>query len=220
MRSHRQRMPRCQHCCLPETICLCAELKQIPTTTRSIFIVHAYEIRKSTNTGRLAHLNLSNSELCVRGRLGEALDFNQYLDPNRASLVLFPDETACELTPDYVASLGKPITLFIPDGNWKQASRMPKREPALRDLQRVKIPLGKPSEYRLRREPKLGFGLATMEAAARALGIIEGPEVEAQLMHVFRRMVEKTLCIKGQLAKADVYGGFELNEASSSPILS
>ncbi len=217
MRTHRQRMPRCNHCCLPEVICLCAELKPIPTKTRSIFIVHAYEIRKSTNTGRLAHLVMPNSDLCVRGRLGETINFSDYIDPNRANLVLFPDETACELSPEYVASLEKPITLFIPDGNWRQASRIPKREPELKNLQRVKIPLGKPSEYRLRREPKLGFGLATMEAAARALGIIEGPEVEEQLMHIFRRMVEKTLCIKGQLSKDDVYGGFSDAYASSSP---
>ncbi|MCC6998050.1 MAG: DTW domain-containing protein, partial [Deltaproteobacteria bacterium] len=58
------------------------------------------------------------------------------------------------------------------------------------------LPLGAPSAYRLRREPKVG-GLATFEAIARALGILESPAVEATLTALLERMVTATLRTRG-----------------------
>jgi DTW domain-containing protein YfiP len=60
----------------------------------------------------------------------------------------------------------------------------------------VTLPDGPPTRYRLRREPREG-GLATFEAIARALGILESTEVQAQLEAVFERMVAETLATRG-----------------------
>jgi DTW domain-containing protein YfiP len=50
----------------------------------------------------------------------------------------------------------------------------------------------------LRRHPNPRF-LATFEAIARALGILESTEVQARLELVFRLMVKRTLLSRGQL---------------------
>jgi DTW domain-containing protein YfiP len=50
--------------------------------------------------------------------------------------------------------------------------------------------------YRLRTEPR-EQGLATYEAISRALGILEGPELQAQLDRLFDAMVESTLSTRG-----------------------
>ena len=49
--------------------------------------------------------------------------------------------------------------------------------------------------------------MATLEAVALALGILEGPEVEAALLRVYRIMTERTLWTNGRITAADVTGG-------------
>ena len=68
------------------------------------------------------------------------------------------------------------------------------------------LPPGAPSTYRLRHEARPG-GLATAEAIARAFGLLEGPEVEAALLRVFRAMVERTLWSRGTLDTREVTDG-------------
>jgi DTW domain-containing protein YfiP len=63
--------------------------------------------------------------------------------------------------------------------------------------------------YRLRTEAHDG-GLATIEAIARALGLLEGekgPRVQHALEFVFRAMVDRTLWSRGAVRTADVTGG-------------
>jgi DTW domain-containing protein len=106
--------------------------------------------------------------------------------------LLYPSKRAVELSPEYVATLGKPVTLIVPDGSWRQAAKVARREADLKDVAHVTLPNGKDSLYRLRREPKRG-GLATFEAIARALGFLENKEVEVRLEGLFLTMVERTL---------------------------
>ncbi len=56
-----------------------------------------------------------------------------------------------------------------------------------------------PTMYRLRHETRDG-GLATIEAIARALGVLEGGHVRSALEKVFRAMVERTLWSRGSSA--------------------
>jgi DTW domain-containing protein YfiP len=65
---------------------------------------------------------------------------------------------------------------------------------------------GAPSTYRLRSEAH-EHGLATLEAIARAMGLLEGPDVQAALEYPFRAMVERTLWARGAVETADVTGG-------------
>ena len=193
---------RCPRCLLHKSVCLCALVPSLATRTRLVLVIHRDEERKPTNTGALAVRCLSNSELVRRGE--EAGVGLQAFSPEVQPLLLFPHEDARPLA-EFVGC-ARPISLVVPDGTWRQASKVRKRELALADVPCVTLPPGAPTIYRLRREPREG-GLATMEAIARAFGVLEGPAIEEQLMHIFRVMVDRTLWIRGQLDGARVTGG-------------
>jgi DTW domain-containing protein YfiP len=73
---------------------------------------------------------------------------------------------------------------------------MARRLPGLARVEMVKLPEGPPTRWGLRREPRAD-GLATFEAIARALGIIESPAVQAGLEAFFSLMVQRTLQSRG-----------------------
>lgn len=69
---------------------------------------------------------------------------------------------------------------------------MGKREAELKNTVWVKLPAGLKSSYQLRHE-HLDEGLATIEAIARAYGIIESPLIQSELEAIFNKMVSRTL---------------------------
>jgi DTW domain-containing protein YfiP len=190
---------RCPRCRMLGGLCLCDRLPSPPlaTRTRLVLLIHRLEDRKPTNTGRLAVECLANSEVVVRGHEGQPTG-PLADEPDRQPLLLFPGDDAVPLAPST-----RPVTLIVPDGSWRQAGRMRRRVPGLADVPCVTLPPGPPTAYRLRHEPVDG-GLATMEAIARAFGILEGPEVQATLERVFLVMVERTLWSRGALASDEV----------------
>ena len=165
--------------------------------------MHRAEDRKSTNTGRLATLCLPNSETWIRGN--EEAPSEAFVPPEgRESLLLFPAEDAIPIA-DFPRG-DKPVTLIVPDGNWRQAAKVRNRVPGLSRLPCVTLPKGEPSIYRLRFEAHEG-GLATMEAIARAFGILEGAHVQREMEQIFRMMVERTLWARGRVQDEHVTGG-------------
>lgn len=189
------------------SLCFCALIPRLETRTRVVLVIHRTEDRKTTNTGRLATECLTNSEVVVRGhteRESEPVPIALGSTP----LLLFPAEDAVPLT-DLAPELAKsarPATLIVPDGNWRQASKVRRRVPGLANIPCVTLKGGERSSYRLRWEAH-DHGLATIEAIARALGILEGPEVERALELPFRAMVERTLWARGAIQTKDVTGG-------------
>lgn len=187
-----------------QSLCICALIPRIETRTRLLLVIHRFEDRKPTNTGRLAAACLTNSEVVVRGDAAsphDALLFAADAQP----VLLFPAEDAVPLD---VLSLdpSRPVTLIVPDGNWRQASKVRQRVPGLRTVPCATLPQTAPSIYRLRSEAH-AHGLATIEAIARAMAILEGPHVEAALEVPFRAMVERTLWARGTIREADVAAG-------------
>lgn len=186
-------------------LCLCAELQPLALATRVLVIRTAREAPQPTNTGRLVPLALAGGE--VRERGWETLRTEELVDPVRRpvrrTLLLFPGADSRELRRE---DAEEPVTLVVPDGTWRAARRMAVREPALAALARVHLPPGPPSRYTLRSHPD-PHCLATFEAVARALGILEGREIEARLEHVFALFVDRTLFSRGRLPAASVTGG-------------
>jgi len=177
-------------------LCLCADLGEpLTLRTRVVVIRHLREGRKPTNTGRLVPLTLTRSEVRTRGAAGAQVETADLPGPGRRALLLYPSADARPLTPEDGEA---PVTLIVPDGTWRQARKVHARVPGLAAVPRVCLPPGPPSRYRLRshRDPRF---LATFEAVARALGILEGPPVQRALERVFDLMVERTLWSRGQL---------------------
>jgi tRNA pseudouridine65 synthase len=182
---------------MQRALCLCAEIPRLELTTRVVLIMHHREISRTTATGPLALRALANGELHVHGTRDAPLDLTSLHRQGRRVMLLFPSDDARPLTPELLVEDRRPVTLVVPDGNWRQASRAAKRIPGLAQAERVALVEGPPSRYRLRREPKEG-GLATFEAIARALGILESGDVQVRLEDVFLRMVERTLDTRGR----------------------
>jgi DTW domain-containing protein YfiP len=168
--------------------------------------MHRYEDRKPTNTGRLATECLVNSEVVIRGHEAQPSE-SLTLPPGMQPILLFPSEDAVPI--ERFADSPAPIALIVPDGTWRQARKVRNRVPGVRDAPCVSLPRGAPSIYRLRVDAH-EEGLATMEAIARAFGVLEGergPDVQAALESVFKAMVERTLWARGMIETEQVTGG-------------
>lgn len=163
-----------------------------------VVIAYKRELLAPSNTGRLATLALSNSVLLAHGDHDQPYDLREHLLPEHPSIVLFPAKGAEVFSPASLSLLKKPFNLVVPDGNWRQTSKMIRRDPTMAALPRMTLPVGLPSAYRIRTERK-PEGLATIEAIARALGYIEGSAVQAALEQLLAVKVTRTLQSRGTL---------------------
>ena len=194
-------------------LCVCALVTPMETRTRLALVIHRSEDRKSSNTGRLAAACIARSSVHVRGHEGGEAPALAW-DPGSTPLMLFPHDDALPLA--RFAGGARPITLVVPDGTWRQASKVRARVAALRDVACAALPPGLPSAYRLRGEAH-AHHLSTIEAVARAMAILEGPQVAAVLERVFRAMVERTLWARGDLATRDVGAGIPAGAMRHDP---
>ena len=177
--------------------CICAHVPGLePIGTRVEVLMHRREWSKTTATAHLAQLVLGKEQcrIHLRGRRDHPIRPQDVLTPARRPLLLFPADNARELTPEVIAEDPRPVSLIVPDGNWRQASKVPKRVPWLADVPRVVL-ADLQTRYRLRRENRAG-GLATYEAIAYALGALEGPHVSSAMLTLFEAMVEGTLATR------------------------
>jgi tRNA-uridine aminocarboxypropyltransferase len=205
---------RCRRCRMHGSLCICDLIPRLTTRTRLVLVIHRIELRKPSNTGRLAVDCLTNSEIIVRGHAGgPTAPFAA--PPSSQPVFLFPHADAVPFTE--LALSGNPVTLMVPDGTWRQASKVRNRTPGFRDLPCVSLPPDEPSIYRLRLEAH-GHGLATIEAIARAMGILEGISVRREIERVFRVMVERTLWLRGELESEAVSGGIPIGALRHDPV--
>lgn len=187
----RRPVPRCVACGLHKPLCLCDFAAPLPLRTRVIVAMHGAERAKSSNTGRLLSLALTHCEVRIRDLKEQAFLTNDIIDGHGDAWLLYPTDDAEEITYS-----PKPVTLVVPDGNWRQARKVVRRELSLAGLRRVRLPPGPPSKYRLRDHPDV-HRVCTMEAVARALGVLEGPSVQLRLEAWLDAFVGRTLLTRG-----------------------
>jgi DTW domain-containing protein YfiP len=205
------RIRRCPDCLLHRSLCVCALIPRVETRTRVVLVMHQLELNKPTNTGRLAVRCLPNSQVLVRGR---DADHRTPVELPGQPLLLFPHAGALPL--ERFRDADRPVTLVVPDGTWRQAARVRRRVPGLDQVPCVALP-PRDSSYRLRQSVRPGR-LSTMEAIARALGVLEGQAVEDPLAHLHRIMVDRTLWTNGRLAAEAVTGGIPKGVQSHDPL--
>jgi len=187
-------------------LCICDAIPQFALQTRLIVVMHTAEEVLTTNTARLVAKVLTNSEVRIRGRKDRRLDTADLAAAGDTCLLLFPSSHAAELNAEFAARLPGPATLVVPDGNWARTRKFVRREPAFATMQHVCLPPGPPSEYRLRTQAD-DRSLCTLEAVARAVGILESPEAQRRLEELLRVMVERTLWSRGVLTTAQCATG-------------
>jgi len=185
------------------SLCVCDRVPRLDTRTSLVLVIHHTEARKPTNTGQLAASCLVGSRILVRGRPSHEEE-PLPVAPGSRVLLLYPADDAIPLD-ELAPELDGRVTLVVPDGNWRQASKVRRRVPGLEAATCVTLP-PEPSAYRLRAEAH-AHGLATLEAIARAYGILEGPAVRDAIEWPFRAMVERTLWSRGVLRDDEVTTG-------------
>ncbi len=195
MGSRSKRNERCQRCRMHVHLCICRSIPRYALNTRLILVMHRREHKKTTATGPLALEALPNSELRIHGHRDRPLDFSD-LDTERRTLLLFPGDDVPILSGSFLSLDDRPVTLVVPDGSWRQAAKMGRRLPGLEHAEMVRLPEGPRTGWGIRRENH-AQGLATFEAIARALGIIESPAVQSGMEDLFSLMVERTLRTRG-----------------------
>ena len=206
MRNNPNPKPRCPVCLMAQQLCICDIAPHLSLRTRVAVVMHVHESVRPSNTGRLVPLALANSFVCLRGQKDRRTQTEGMIPPGTQGLVLYPSADSRELNQDYLSPIITPITLVALDGNWNQASKMAKREPALASLPKVHLAAGPLSQFRLRTQSDPAR-VCTFEAVARALGVIEGEAVRKTLEDFFIVMVERSLYLRGKLKRDEVTGG-------------
>ena len=188
---------RCIRCRLHQDLCICPWVPRFDLATRLVLVMHRREQAKTTATGPLALLCLSNSQLSIHGVREAPLDLSALNVSDRRLLLMYPSEDSTVLTKDFLEQDPRPVTLVVPDGTWRQASTMRRRIPGLEAAERVRLPIGDKTRWGIRKEHRED-GLATFEAIARALGIIESRSVQSGMEAIFDLMVKRTLAGRGR----------------------
>jgi DTW domain-containing protein YfiP len=172
---------RCPRCLLQQRVCLCAEVPAIATSTRVVIVRHHLERFRSSNSGRLANLALTNSVIVDHGGSGGPAK----LPALAGAWLLFPEGEATLSRPS-----PPPSQLIVLDATWSQARRMYRKLDALRGLPILRLPDAPMPTARLRESPGEGR-VSTIEAIARALRLLEGDEPAAALERLFAVAVER-----------------------------
>lgn len=189
----------CHECGLHKSLCLCHLIPTLDLKTKLVLVIHHRELKRTSNTGRLALKSLKNSEMRVRGEKGKGpLDLSDLLTPNYRTLLFFPSDEARELTPNLVNEISLPIQLIVPDGNWRQASKVSIRHPELKNVERVKISTPNTADKHIRAE-HFEEGMSTLQAIAHAFAAVEGFDVGQKLNSLYQEKLTRTLRARGQL---------------------
>ncbi|MBN8549183.1 MAG: DTW domain-containing protein [Deltaproteobacteria bacterium] len=178
-------------------LCLCSLIPRIETKTKVVMLMHCYEFKKPSNTARLVWKSLPNSEVRLQGEIRKPLNLENLVSPERETLILFPEASAALLDAEEAKKITKPVTLLVPDGTWKQAKKIAAYASMLPGARRVGVPFKEPSRYFLRTADR-SDRLCTLEAIARALEVLESPEVRKSLEALMEQMVDRVLLSRAQ----------------------
>jgi DTW domain-containing protein len=177
----------CPRCTLQLEICVCNVLPRVQARTEIVLIRHVTEQLLTSNTGRFAALSLANSRVFGYGG-GELFDATPLAAPGTALL--------------YCSGPSRPLSflptrLIVLDGSFRQARRMYKRVPELRELPELTLPAPRVTPTRLRK-PTQPDGMSTIEAIASALSLLEGAELAAPLWALHAELVRRADYMRGR----------------------
>jgi DTW domain-containing protein YfiP len=191
------RVGHCPRCWQPSQMCLCPQ--PIVISVQLVIVRHWKEALKSSNTGRLAQLAIAGTQMLDYGAPGKTFDDSALRRPNTWLLFPPPDGLDAQARTDQMPSLplaalcetDTPVEhLVVMDSTWPQARKLVRRISALATLPRAQIPPSPDPPKRLRKAPFPG-AMATLEAIARAVEHIDGPDAARPLDALFARFVQQ-----------------------------
>jgi DTW domain-containing protein len=161
-----------------------------------LILQHPRERDVPIGTARLARLALQNAILRTDVDFSADPVVRDCLAQGNAYL-LFPGAGSIDVE---TAHFPSPITLVVLDGTWWQAGKLLRANPTLAALPRLRLTPTRPSFYgQIRHEPA-GHCVATMEAIAHVLAILErDPGRFADFLRPLEGMVERQLYFAGSV---------------------
>lgn len=187
---------RCTNCRINNYFCVCDSLTPFKGITNVSLIVHVSELKLTSNSAQFVQKILpETAELFIRGKVDIPFSADPILARAGKPLFLFPDADSQELNEEFLQKNPGPYHLIIPDGNWTQAKKVKKREPKFDHVPTVKLPPGLIAEYKLRKAPRPEW-VSTYEAAAYALGVLEGKAIQEHMLTFFGKWVDATLAAR------------------------
>ena len=86
--------------------------------------------------------------------------------------------------------------MLVPDGNWRQASKVHYRVSDFKDVPRITLPGETADRTNLLRKETKDEGMSTLEAIAYLLGLIEGESVKEHILNAYK--LKKTSQLKSR----------------------
>lgn len=195
--------PTCYRCFRPDALCLCSRLVPFEAHVDLLVLQHPNERMKYFSTAKLVSGLVSNSRL-ARGVEFEDSALRGLLD-GRSPYILFPSAEAvdCRTVP-----LSRDDVVIVVDGTWSEAGKVLNRNPMLRGIPRLTFTETFESNYRIRKQPRLGY-LSTIESVAKLLTLNaaissaqERTNEYAKLLYWFDYMVDRQIEIQERHRRA------------------
>jgi len=198
---HRKRKPKnpCKKCGINSDFCICSAFTKMTLDTRVDLLIHYKELKRTSNTGHLIESLLVNQKMWVRGVKGEELDHSKVLSPKYRPVLLYPSDEARVVSVDYFKdlSIDKPIQILVPDGNWRQASKVHYRVEEFKHVPRVTLPTDLADRDKLLRTESKNEGMSTLEAIAHILFFTEGESAKEHLLKAYALKKKTQLKLRG-----------------------
>lgn len=198
----------------PRLVCYCDALPRLRPRTQVVILQHPRERFHPLNTAGIVERGIEGSQLISASpsRLGAVLRSSNL--PQDAAL-LYPSANA-ELLEELPSSQ-LPRCVIVVDGTWHHAKTLLRDVPELRRFRRVRFRPQRPSNYRIRREPREDY-LSTVESVHHVLSRIEPdlPELES-LLQCFDIMVDRNLAARRPNARGERFRSRSQNRPHRFP---
>ena len=198
-REHASRKT-CQHCQRPLAVCYCTTLVNINNRIKVTIVLHPQEQKHPFNTGRIANLCLSNSEIIVAETFPK-----QSLEKllSTPSALLYPSlpwlpevEEICttqsnqKISQQDIQQNTQNIIrqLIVIDATWRKSKKMLHLNPLLQTLPRINLTGGLKSNYQIRKT-SMENGLSTLESIVDAMQILEPENSFSEMLKPFEKMI-------------------------------
>jgi DTW domain-containing protein YfiP len=177
--------PRCPICGTRPDLCFCADLPTFPTRLRFVFVQHAQEACKPTNSARLACRLLSQASIVPWNRIAPP-EFDSQ------AILLYPASDASLLEP---SELSTAAAIVVPDGTWSQASRIASVL-GHGSIRKRSLPPGAVSTWGVRQASSLER-VSSAQAVAAVLGMDGQPDAANAVVEALAEAGRRILSMRG-----------------------
>ena len=205
----------CEHCGKPESACLCVWIKPQINHLAVVVLQHPDEQNKAIGTARLVELGLKRAKI-VSGLGFDQAEIMALLSDLSAfrPLLLYPkalDHSLPHFVLDFETEhfsvpplLNAYDSLILLDGTWRNTRELLHVNHWLKTLPTLAIKHSESSRYRIRQAKKAG-ALATIEAVAKVLSVLDETHQAEQLLLPFEKMIEFQIARMGPLVYRQHY---------------